>query len=445
MVGADPRQVYSSGQDMQIQINAGPEADNKTAKFFDIVSFDPRGVGYTSPTFRCFPSFIERLTYGNPADGSSGSSNTTFTSLWTSYRTLADSCSKRAIKAGIGEHMSTTSVARDIVEISEKHGEWREQEARKLLSNSGQADRDLPDHVRYQPGKDMVQYWGFSYGSVLGATLADMYPHRVQRMILDGVADSFDWYQGTLTTSVQDTDLELDKFAEYCWRGGPKNCALYHQDGPNAIDQRFSNITENLMQKPIGVPGTDDFSPDVATYSDLQALFMRLSYKPLDGFSLLATIMADLETGDATSLVQGRRSAASLIASGLSEECRRDGPYSDACDPYNLGDLDDMVMLSIMCSDAKPQINMTKEQYWHYMQGEIKQSKMGGERAATARLFCTQVSLNSLLSRPGSIHTDHMFIVACTPQMALHWSPQCNNCSSHSFHRKHNRQRYAHP
>ncbi|KAH0355525.1 hypothetical protein KCU83_g1854, partial [Aureobasidium melanogenum] len=408
--GSGVETVYSSGEELQTQITAGPEADNKTAKFFDVISFDPRGVSYTSPTYHCFPSFIEEMNYDYSPSGPPGSSDTAFTSWWTSVRTLADSCSKRAIEAGIGEHISTTSVARDIVEIFERHGEWREQEAQKLLSSSGQSERDLPDDVMYQPGKEMVQYWGFSYGTVLGATLADLYPDRVNRMILDGVVDSFDWYQGTWTTSLQDTDLELDKFAEYCWRGGPKNCALYHKDGPNSIDERFSAITQNLMRNPIGVPGTDSFSPDLATYSNLQSLFMHVSYIPLHGFHYLATIMAELEIGNATSLVQARRRTSSALASGHSKECRRDGLYSDACNPYRMGDVDDMVTMGIQCSDAKPQTSMTKEQFWHYMQDEIKQSKMLGDLAAVERLFCTQWH-----ARPTWPYTGHLNATTAHP------------------------------
>ncbi|KAG9756878.1 hypothetical protein KCU73_g4695, partial [Aureobasidium melanogenum] len=113
--------VHDSGEEFQIQISAGSKADNKTAKFFDVISFDPRGVSYTSPTYHCFPSFIEKMNYNYEPSGPPSSSDTAFTSFWTSVRTLADSCSKRAIEAGIGEHMSTTSVARDIVEIFERH------------------------------------------------------------------------------------------------------------------------------------------------------------------------------------------------------------------------------------------------------------------------------------------------------------------------------------
>jgi pimeloyl-ACP methyl ester carboxylesterase len=405
-VGADHGQVRFGGMDYQTQIDAGPKADNKTAKFFDVISFDPRGIGNTSPKFRCLPNFIEQWNYmrEQSAYGLPGSSFTTFTNLWTNTRTLADSCSKRAIEAGIGEHMSTTSVARDIVEIFERHGEWREQEARRLLSSFTQSQTELSDRVKHQPGQEMVQYWGISYGTVIGATLADMYPDRVQRMILDGVVDSFDYYQGTRTTDLQDTDMELDKFAEYCWRGGPENCALYHEDGPNSIAQRFTNITQNLMHDPIGVPGTDNFTSGLATYGDLKAIFMAVSYHPLTMFHLLAELMADLENGNATALVQGRRRMSSKILAGLPQKCLTDGPYSDACFPSHIDMGDTMIMSAIECSDAEPQTNMTKEQYWIYVQDTIKQSKMAGDVWANARLPCTQVNSSPHILRSSEPH-----------------------------------------
>ncbi|KAK6000796.1 hypothetical protein QM012_003521 [Aureobasidium pullulans] len=410
--GSGVEMVVSGGQLYQIQLSAGHKADNNTAKFFDVISFDARGVSDTVPTYRCFPSFIEELNYKSAmsAYGPPGSSDTAFTNLWTSARALADSCSKRAIEAGIGEHMSTTSVARDIVEIFEKHGEWREQEARRILSSSEPFQSDLPDSVRYQPGQEMVQYWGISYGTVIGATLADMYPHRVHRMILDGVVDSFDWYRGTRATSLQDTDMELDKFAEYCWRGGPENCALYHTDGPNAIAQRFSAIAENLIQNPIGVPGTNNFSSDLATHRDLETFFLTASYLPLTEFSKLAEIMAQLEDGDATALVEGRRDRNLLLASGLSEKCLRDGFYSAACNPYALGMVDEMISLGIQCTDAEPQTNMTKEQYRRYVQEMTKQSKLLGNAAALGRLHCTQWH-----ARPKWPYTGHLNATTAHP------------------------------
>lgn len=44
-------------------------------------------------------------------------------------------------------------------------------------------------------GEDgMLRYWGVSYGTVLGATLAAMFPNRVDRLVLDGVVNPFEYY-----------------------------------------------------------------------------------------------------------------------------------------------------------------------------------------------------------------------------------------------------------
>lgn len=62
-------------------------------------------------------------------------------------------------------HMDTAPVARDVIEIFERHGEWREAEAKRLLNSMSlttEADRSAVEvRTAYQPGQEMVQYWGF--------------------------------------------------------------------------------------------------------------------------------------------------------------------------------------------------------------------------------------------------------------------------------------------
>lgn len=62
-------------------------------------------------------------------------------------------------------HMGTAPVARDVIEIFERHGEWREAESRRLLKSMNSASddkkREFEPRLAYQPGKEMVQYWGF--------------------------------------------------------------------------------------------------------------------------------------------------------------------------------------------------------------------------------------------------------------------------------------------
>ena len=59
-------------------------------------------------------------------------------------------------------------------------------------------------HDAYDEGDDdneedelpRILYWGLSYGTILGNTFASMFPGRVGRMILDGVADANDYMKG---------------------------------------------------------------------------------------------------------------------------------------------------------------------------------------------------------------------------------------------------------
>lgn len=46
-------------------------------------------------------------------------------------------------------------------------------------------------------GEDgMLRYWGQSYGTVLGATAAAMFPDRIDKMVIDGVVDLPEYYEG---------------------------------------------------------------------------------------------------------------------------------------------------------------------------------------------------------------------------------------------------------
>ena|SRR3981189_214975 len=51
--------------------------------------------------------------------------------------------------------------------------------------NTPNVVRDF-DLIRNLTGYDTLDYWGFSYGTVVGAMYAHMYPNRVGKMVLDG-------------------------------------------------------------------------------------------------------------------------------------------------------------------------------------------------------------------------------------------------------------------
>lgn len=149
------------------------DSDDENGKYFDHLSFDPRGIGATTPRVKCFSSFMNDLFWAirTAEQGVFSASDAAFGRLWSMDAARWESCS---LPVGEGEvdikkYVSTASVARDMLEIVEKHGEWREKEAWRLLelqqSCGGWPSEDdgSPSHIleslRHKPGKEKINYW----------------------------------------------------------------------------------------------------------------------------------------------------------------------------------------------------------------------------------------------------------------------------------------------
>ncbi len=118
---------------------------------FDIVGFDPRGVG-ASTEIRCF----EGLDHFNPTD-LNPQTPAELDVLINGSKGFADDCATN--NAELIDHVSTLDAARDL------------------------------DLIRASLGDAKLTYIGFSYGTLLGATYASLYPGRVRAMVLDGAID----------------------------------------------------------------------------------------------------------------------------------------------------------------------------------------------------------------------------------------------------------------
>lgn len=135
-------------------------------KVFDLVSFDPRGVGFSTPRISCFDNLLDRqlwhqlgTTYGDV-----GSSQRSFDMVWARARSLEKLCGADRVTPDEALLMSTVTtafVARDMVAMVEKSGEARERRAREVLagSNGREAPLTVPEALRYKPGEELMQYW----------------------------------------------------------------------------------------------------------------------------------------------------------------------------------------------------------------------------------------------------------------------------------------------
>lgn len=122
-------------------------------KRYDVVGFDPRGVGTSAP-LRCLSDAqTDELVAADPTPDDAAEVAATVTL----FKQLAQRC-----KAGGGDllaHVDTRDAARDM------------------------------DVLRAALGDRKLTYLGKSYGTYLGATYAELFPRNVGRMVLDGVLD----------------------------------------------------------------------------------------------------------------------------------------------------------------------------------------------------------------------------------------------------------------
>lgn len=165
--------------DLKGSINAEATLSSNDTKYFDLLSWDPRGIENTTPGFSCFPSHLNRQAWDaqGQAIGFGLDDNNTLSNVWSREHAHGASCSRLdTLGVGgtasdhehLGKYVSTASVVRDMVEIIERHGEWREKQAIALLEASSCSNQDrhgILERTAWRKGEEQLQYWGFSYGS----------------------------------------------------------------------------------------------------------------------------------------------------------------------------------------------------------------------------------------------------------------------------------------
>ncbi|KAJ6020459.1 hypothetical protein N7540_005963 [Penicillium herquei] len=236
--------------------------------YYDIIGYDPRGVNNTTPR-----------------------SDVATKEAWGRAMALVATCSRDG-GPRIGQFMNTTPKVADIVEIMERLGEWREQETEEILARQPMFSESERQTVR---GANRWQ-------KVVGATFAAMQPHRVKRLVLDGVCDAQTIYSGYWTTNILDTDKIMTRFFESCQQTGPTRCSFSDDGSPKDLEATLDTILESLNRTPLAVPGSDTRGPDIITYSDVLRYIKKSVYEPLEYFPVLADVFASLFLGDGSIL-----------------------------------------------------------------------------------------------------------------------------------------------
>lgn len=156
---------------------------------FDIVSFDPRGVGASNPV-RCSSELLQRQP--SPVLASQAD----FEATLAFNRRLAADC--RTHTGPIFDHLDTLSTVRDL------------------------------DAIRQALGEHTLTFHGSSYGTLLGQQYAETFPHRVRALVLESVVDHSLSTKAFLKTQAVTEQKAFDAFVAWCER--TRKCALHGQE-----------------------------------------------------------------------------------------------------------------------------------------------------------------------------------------------------------------------
>ncbi|KAF2770050.1 hypothetical protein EJ03DRAFT_79212 [Teratosphaeria nubilosa] len=363
--------ALSGGQNLQTLYDAAYSYNSSTyvsaessARYFDLIGIDNRGISNSTPYYSCTESpsqvrlkeyELDYLRLEWPQEN--------LDYLWQSGFSRYRGCTWDPVTnpegSKIAKFASTAMVARDIVEFVERHGEWREKQAQILLQNGTNEDEATKTRMRWAKGEEPIMLSGLSYGTILGATLAAMQPHRVKRFLLDGVGDSEAYYAGDIFPDLSDTDGPVQKFFEYCALAGENVCPLWNGESASDTEARLQAIFDDFRANgSIPVPGSlqSGLGPTLVTLSDVKVFLHNLMFGPLNSFPSVAALLAPLTNRNGSGIAE-RKSA---VYSPPLDFSNLPDAY-DAMNPSTAKELYDSQFSMIAAGDAS--LRLTRDEF----------------------------------------------------------------------------------
>ncbi|CAL9443728.1 alpha/beta fold hydrolase [Streptomyces sp. Tu 3180] len=257
---------------------------------YDLVSFDPRGVGDSAPV-RCVSDRQLDAYLQQDATPDDAAERTELLNSTKEFNAACEENSERILP-----HVRTTDTARDL------------------------------DLMRQVLGDDELHYFGISYGTELGGVHAHLFPQKVGRAVFDAVVDPTRTPEQVSLGQARGFQLALGNYAEHCVsRAG--GCPV--GDSVQEVEDRIAGLLEDLDAEPIpGLPPRE-LTQAAAVDGILQALYSQ------ELWEFLTQGLEEAYNGDGTIL---------MVLSDSSNGRDRNGEYNNLV-PANV---------SINCADYKP-------------------------------------------------------------------------------------------
>ena len=237
---------------------------------FDVVSWDPRGVGL-STALQCFPNQAAETAFFAGVPSQSFPIGPAEQTAWIKRFAAFDQiCGQR--QGDLLAHFSTTDTARDM------------------------------DLLRRAVGDSTLSYLGISYGTYLGAVYANLFPGKVRAMILDGVLDPVAYAAGNdepiLSTGQREgSDVgsadSLAAFLDQCGEAGSAAC-LFSTGDAAGTQAKFDTLLRRLKAAPVTYKGLA-FTPALLLTTVSNGLFItRPIPSTASGWVGLASVLNDI-------------------------------------------------------------------------------------------------------------------------------------------------------
>ncbi|KAK1220806.1 hypothetical protein PQX77_016377 [Marasmius sp. AFHP31] len=243
-----------------LALEKGKEMAELIGGDWDLVGFDPRGVGKTTPSTRCFEStqefrkflantVVERgLNIPSTRDLSAPSLRQSLVAQYTEFVELKKKQGERC-KKSMGDdlkYMGSATVARDIEFMS-----------RVLEGDNAKMYVDILTASVHHSHSTSSNYWGESYGTVIGSNLINLFPDRIGKVVIDGVVNpvvltqepTYKWP----INWVSDSEKTYERFLNDCSRAGPTRCPLSRSqdDSPQQMEARIETFLDSVAENPI--------------------------------------------------------------------------------------------------------------------------------------------------------------------------------------------------